>query len=65
MRHVNIDLEKLSALLDVLTEKDILEFEHEDEAVKLRVVRGRTRSNDAAFAGQAYGAPPGYAANEA
>jgi acetyl-CoA carboxylase biotin carboxyl carrier protein len=62
---VNIDLEKLSALLDVLTEKDILEFEHEDEAVKLRVVRGRTRSNDAAHAAQGYGAPPGYAANEA
>ncbi len=64
---MNIDLEKLSALLDVLTEKDILEFEHEDEAVKLRVVRGRARSNDAAFAamGHSYGPPPGYAANEA
>ena len=63
MRHVNIDLDKLSALLDVLTEKDILEFEHEDEAVKLRVVRGRTRSNDASQI--AYGAPPGYAAYDA
>jgi acetyl-CoA carboxylase biotin carboxyl carrier protein len=51
VRRVNIDLEKLSALLDVLTEKDILEFEHEDELVKLRVVRGRARSNDGAMHG--------------
>ncbi len=35
-----VDIERLRALLEVLTEKDIAEFEHEDEAVRIRVVRG-------------------------
>lgn len=35
-----IDLEKLNALFDVLIERDITEFEHEDEQVRLRIVRG-------------------------
>lgn len=35
-----IDLEKLGALFDVLIERDITEFEHEDEQVRLRIVRG-------------------------
>ncbi len=35
-----IDIEKLNALLDVLIERDIHEFEHEDEHDRVRVVRG-------------------------
>src|SRR5215472_7762996 len=35
-----LDLEKLRGLLDLLIEKDIGEFEHEDEYVRFRVVRG-------------------------
>jgi acetyl-CoA carboxylase biotin carboxyl carrier protein len=37
---MTVDIEKLRALLDVLTEKDIAEFEHEDDATRIRVVRG-------------------------
>jgi acetyl-CoA carboxylase biotin carboxyl carrier protein len=37
---MTVDIEKLRALLDVLNEKDIAEFEHEDEATRIRVVRG-------------------------
>jgi acetyl-CoA carboxylase biotin carboxyl carrier protein len=37
---MTVDIEKLRALLDVLTEKDIGEFEHEDESTRIRVVRG-------------------------
>lgn len=40
LRAVNLDIEKLRHLLDVLIEKDVAEFEHEDADVKLRVVRG-------------------------
>jgi acetyl-CoA carboxylase biotin carboxyl carrier protein len=35
-----VDIEKLRALLEVLTEKDIAEFEHETEGTRLRIVRG-------------------------
>jgi acetyl-CoA carboxylase biotin carboxyl carrier protein len=35
-----IDIDKLNALLDVLIERDIHEFEHEDEHDRVRVVRG-------------------------
>ena len=38
-----VDIEKLRALLEVLTEKDIAEFEHEDEVTRIRVVRGARR----------------------
>ena len=37
---MTVDIEKLRALLDVLTDKDIAEFEHEDEQTRIRVVRG-------------------------
>lgn len=36
-----IDIEKLNALFDVLIERDITEFEHEDAEVRLRIVRGQ------------------------
>jgi acetyl-CoA carboxylase biotin carboxyl carrier protein len=35
-----LDLTKLSALLDLLAEKDIAEFEHEEDGLRLRVSRG-------------------------
>jgi acetyl-CoA carboxylase biotin carboxyl carrier protein len=35
-----MDLEKLRALFDLLAEKDIAEFEHEEEGVRVMVARG-------------------------
>ena len=35
------DSEKLRSLLDLLIEKDIAEFEHEDEGARVRIVRGK------------------------
>ncbi len=37
---MSLDLEKLCALFDLLIEKDIAEFEHEEGGVKVRVSRG-------------------------
>jgi acetyl-CoA carboxylase biotin carboxyl carrier protein len=37
---MTVDIEKLRALLEVLTEKDIAEFEHEDDSTRIRIVRG-------------------------
>ena len=37
------DLEKLRALFDLLAEKDIAEFEHEEDGVRVRVVARRAR----------------------
>lgn len=37
---MNLDPEKLRSLLDLLIEKDIAEFEHEDEAARIKIVRG-------------------------
>jgi acetyl-CoA carboxylase biotin carboxyl carrier protein len=37
---MSLDLEKLSALLDLLALKDIAEFEHEESGVRIRVARG-------------------------
>jgi acetyl-CoA carboxylase biotin carboxyl carrier protein len=36
---MSLDLDKLRALFDLLAEKDIAEFEHEDEGVRVRVSR--------------------------
>jgi acetyl-CoA carboxylase biotin carboxyl carrier protein len=41
---MSVDPDKLRALLDVLIEKDITEFEHETETERLRVVRGVVHS---------------------
>jgi acetyl-CoA carboxylase biotin carboxyl carrier protein len=38
---LDLDLAKLTLLLDVLIEKDIAEFEHEAEGVRVKVVRGK------------------------
>jgi acetyl-CoA carboxylase biotin carboxyl carrier protein len=37
---MTVDIDKLRALIDVLTERDIAEFEHEDEVERIRIVRG-------------------------
>jgi acetyl-CoA carboxylase biotin carboxyl carrier protein len=37
---MSLDLAKLSALFDLLSEKDIAEFEHEEDGARLRVTRG-------------------------
>src|ERR1700684_1562632 len=46
---MSLDLDQLSALFDLLASKDVAEFEHEENGVRLRVAR--------AVAG-ARGAPP-------
>ncbi len=38
--NMDLDLDKLRVLLDLLTTKDIAEFEHEDEKARLKIVRG-------------------------
>jgi acetyl-CoA carboxylase biotin carboxyl carrier protein len=38
---LHLDLAKLTLLLDLLIEKDISEFEHEAEGVRVKVVRGK------------------------
>jgi acetyl-CoA carboxylase biotin carboxyl carrier protein len=48
------DPEKLRSLFDLLIEKDIAEFEHEDEGARVRVVRGKI-----AVATQSVAAAPG------
>jgi acetyl-CoA carboxylase biotin carboxyl carrier protein len=46
-----VDLDKLRSLLDLLVEKDIGEFEHEDEHVRFRILRGaRAQAPAVAFA---------------
>jgi len=38
---MDLDLAKVRALLELLTEKDIAEFEHEDESARIKIVRGK------------------------
>jgi acetyl-CoA carboxylase biotin carboxyl carrier protein len=40
---MSLDVDKLRALFDLLAEKDIAEFEHEEEGTRLRVARGGPR----------------------
>jgi len=42
--NMSLDLDKLRALFDLLAEKDIAEFEHEEEGTRLRVGRGPRNS---------------------
>ena len=37
---MSLDLDKLRALFDLLAEKDVAEFEHEEEGRRLRIARG-------------------------
>ena len=41
---MTVDIEKLRALLEVLTEQNIAEFEHEAEGVRVRILRGGVRA---------------------
>ena len=52
------DNDKLRSLFDLLIEKDIAEFEHEDEAARIRIVRGKIAVAPAALA-----AAPAHAAH--
>jgi acetyl-CoA carboxylase biotin carboxyl carrier protein len=54
---MTVDIEKLRALLDVLTEKDIAEFEHEDEATRIKIVRVGRSAVVTQLAPQAFAAP--------
>ncbi len=37
---MTVDIDQLRALINVLTEHDIAEFEHEDEGQRIKIVRG-------------------------
>jgi acetyl-CoA carboxylase biotin carboxyl carrier protein len=55
---VNLDLDQVRALAELLAEKDITEFEHESEGVRLRLVRGARHVVSAGPAvAQSYAAP--------
>ena len=41
---MTVDIDKLRALLEVLTEQNVAEFEHEAEGVRVRIVRGHVRT---------------------
>jgi hypothetical protein len=57
-----MEIDKLRALIDVLIEKDVAEFEHEDESARVRIVRGKIVANtQAAIAAGVSGAAPGVA----
>ncbi len=61
---MNVDTDKLKALLEILIENDIGEFEHEDESARIRIVRGaRVVATAAAPVATAAHAPrPGHGA---
>ena len=57
---MDLDLAKLTQLFDVLVERDIAEFEHEAEGVRIKIVRGKIVQAPAATTlpvGAAPGAP--------
>jgi acetyl-CoA carboxylase biotin carboxyl carrier protein len=50
---MSLDLDKLRALFDLLAEKDVAEFEHDEDGTRLRVTRGaRTLAAAPALASQ-------------
>ncbi len=59
---MSLDLDQLSALFDLLAEKDIAEFEHEDEAARLRIVRGKIAVAPASVAATPVGVAHAHAA---
>jgi acetyl-CoA carboxylase biotin carboxyl carrier protein len=50
---MSLDLDQLSALFDLLAVKDVVEFEHEENGVRIRVARGLAAVVQAAPAVQA------------
>jgi acetyl-CoA carboxylase biotin carboxyl carrier protein len=55
---MTVDIDKLRALLELLTEQDVAEFEHESEGVRVHVVR----SHAAPAGAYSYAAPMQFAA---
>jgi acetyl-CoA carboxylase biotin carboxyl carrier protein len=55
---MSLDLDQLSALFDLLAAKDVAEFEHEENGVRLRVARGVAVSRAALPASLAAPAAP-------
>jgi len=56
---MSFDLDQLSALFELLTAKDIAEFEHEEGGVRIRVARGTRSDATGALAANAIAhAPP-------
>lgn len=41
---MTVDIDKLRTLLEVLTEQNVAEFEHESEGIRVRIVRGGVRT---------------------
>jgi acetyl-CoA carboxylase biotin carboxyl carrier protein len=62
---VSWDPEKLRSLFDLLIEKDIAEFEHEDEGARIRIVRGKIAVMTASAAVDASVARPSSTATDA
>jgi acetyl-CoA carboxylase biotin carboxyl carrier protein len=56
---MTVDIEKLRALLAVLSEENVAEFEHESEGVRVRVVRGGMAPLGLAHAGAMHTMPLG------
>ena len=44
---MTVDIDKLRALLEVLSEQNVGEFEHEAEGVRVRIVRGQVHASGA------------------
>lgn len=59
---MSVDIDKLRALLAVLTEENVAEFEHESEGVRVRIVRGGVAAPMSLAALPAVSAPPATAA---
>ena len=58
---MTVDIDKLRALLDLLAEQNVAEFEHESEGVRVHVVR----SHAAPASGFSYAAPMHFSAGHA
>ena len=58
---MTVDIDKLRALLELLAEQNVAEFEHESEGVRVHVVR----SHAAPAGGFSYAAPMHFAAGQA
>ena len=58
---MTVDIDNLRALLGLLSEQDIAEFEHESEGTRVRIVR-TLAAPSGAFSSFAYGGPQGAAA---
>jgi acetyl-CoA carboxylase biotin carboxyl carrier protein len=62
---MSLDLDKLSALFDLLAAKDISEFEHEEGGIRVRVSRGAPAVSVVPAALGAHPSPPASAVDSA